>query len=70
MEFLIIAIITLMLIIVLKYLFDYNMKKIKNIGKDDELDELARKYPNNIEICKDYLKKLNNEKVKIEENKD
>ena len=35
MEFLIIAIITLMLIIVLKYLFDYNMKKIKNIGKDD-----------------------------------
>ena len=70
MEFLIIAIITLVLIIVLKNIFDYNMKKIKDIGKDDELDEMAKKYPNNIEICKDYLKRLKNENVKIEENKD
>lgn len=69
MEFVIIAIITSILIIVLKYLFDYNIKIVKDIGKDDELDELAKKYPSNIEICKEYLKKLKNEKVKIEENK-
>lgn len=70
MEFIVISIVSLILIIVLKYLFDYNMKKIKNIGKDDELDELAKKYPSNIEMCKEYLKKLKNEKVKIEENKE
>jgi len=70
MEFIIIAIISLILILILKYIFDYNMKKIKHIGDDEELDDLTKHYPSNIEMCKEYLKKLNNEKVKIEENKD
>lgn len=67
-EFLIIAIISLISIIVLKYIFDFNIKVLKNIGNDEELDKLAKKYPNNIEMCKEYLVKLNNKKVKIEEN--
>ena len=71
MEFIIIAIIAIVFIIVLGYLFDYNMKKIKHIVDDDkDLDELAKKYPSNIELCKKNLKKLNNENVKIEEDKD
>ena len=71
MEFIIIAIIAIVFIIVLGYLFDYNMKKIKHLVDDDkDLDELAQKYPSNIELCKKYLKKLNNESVKIEEDKD
>ena len=70
MEFIIIATVSLFLVIILKYVFEYNVKELKKIGKDKELDELAKIYPNNIEICKDYLKKLNNSKVKIEENKD
>jgi len=68
MEFIIISIISLVAIIVLKYIFEYNMKKIKQIGEDQKLDEISKKYPNNIEMCKEYLKKLNNENVKIEEN--
>ncbi len=68
MEFIIIAIISIICILVLGYIFDYNMKKIKHIADDKELDEEAKKYPNNIEMCKYYLKKLNNENVKIEEN--
>lgn len=68
MEFIIIAIISTICILVLGYIFDYNMKKIKHIANDKELDEVSKKYPNNMEICKYYLKKLNNEKVKIEEN--
>lgn len=68
MEFIIIAVISIICILILGYIFDYNMKKIKHIGDDKELDEIAKKYPNNIEMCKYYLKKLNNEKVKIEEN--
>lgn len=70
MEFIIVAIISLIITIILKYMFNYNMKKIKTIAEDKELDEIATKYPSNIEICKSYLKMLNNESVKIEENKD
>ena len=70
MEFIIIAIIMLLLIITLKIVFEYNVKELKKIGEDKELDEIAKKYPSNIEMCKAYLKKLNNKKVKIEENED
>lgn len=70
MEFVIILIISILLIITLGILFDYNRKKIKNLGKNEKLDNIAKKYPSNIEICKYILKKLNNESVKIEENKD
>ena len=68
MEFIIIGIIPLILLVILKYIFGYNQKILKNIGKNDELDEIARKYPSNIDICKTYLKKLNNEKIEIEQN--
>ena len=68
MEFIIIGIISLILLVILKYIFGYNQKILKNIGKNDELDEIARKYPSNIDICKTYLKKLNNEKIEIEQN--
>lgn len=70
MEFIITTIITVVITVILKFIFDYNMKVLKNIGKDEELDEIAKKYPSNIEMCKSYLKMLGNEKVKIEENKD
>ena len=34
------------------------------------MDEIVKKYPSNIEICKSILKKLNNEKVRIQEDKE
>lgn len=68
MEFVIIAIISLIVIVVLAYIFDYNRKELKHIGENDELDELAKAYPSNIEMCREYLKKVRNEKVQIEEN--
>ena len=70
MELIIIAIVTIILTFVLGYMFNYNMKKIKHIADDKELDELAKKYPGNIELCKEYLKKLGNKTVEIEENKE
>ena len=69
MEFIILLIILVIMYFILKYVFDVNIKKLKEIGEDKELDELTKKYPENIEICKTYLKKLNNENVKIEEDK-
>lgn len=69
MEFIIIGIVILIAIILLQFVFEYNRKELEHIGEDEELDKLAEVYPNNIEMCKEYLKKLKNEKVKIEENK-
>lgn len=70
MEFIVLLIIVVIMYFILKFIFSFNMKKIKEIGEDKELDKLTQKYPENIEICKDYLKKLNNENVNIEEDKD
>ncbi len=69
MEFIIIIIVSTVLTMVLRYAFEYNMKKIKNIADNKELDGIVKKYPSNLSICKYYLNKLNNENVKIEEEK-
>lgn len=70
MEFIVLLIIVIILYIILRYVFEINLKKIKELGENKELDELTKKYPENVEICKYYLKNLNNENVKIEEDKD
>lgn len=68
MEFIIIGIISLVLLLILKVIFGYNQKELEKVAKNDELDELSKKYPENIELCKSYLKKIGNEKVEIEQN--
>lgn len=69
MEYIILLVIIIIVSLVLRYIFDVNMKKIKEIGTDTELDELTKKYPDNIDICKEYLKMLENEDVNIEEDR-
>lgn len=68
MEFLVISIVTTIIAIVLKFIFGINLKEMKKMGKNDKLDSITQKYPENKEICKWYLKKLNNDTVNIEEN--
>lgn len=68
MEFLIIAIIIAIILIIVKFVFDVNFKNMKTVGENEKLDELTEKYPDNQEICKWYLKRLKNEDVEIEEN--
>lgn len=67
MEYIVLLIIAIIIFIILGIMFDVNIKKIKQIGEDKELDILTQNYPENIEICKWYLRKLKNENVKIEE---
>ena len=67
MEYLVIIIFLLITLIILKIIFGYSKKQIKQLAENKELDEIAEKYPDNIEICKEYLKMLNNENVNIEE---
>lgn len=69
MEFIILLIMIVIIYFILIFIFEFNVKKIKKIGEDKQLDKITQKYPENIEICKEYLKKLNNENVKIEEDK-
>ncbi len=70
MEFIIIIVFVVFISILLGWIFSFNKSKILKIAKNEKLDEIAKKYPSNVEICKKYLKKLNNENVKIEENKE
>lgn len=69
MEYIILLIIFIIIYLILRYLFDVDIKRLKQIGENKELDDLTQRYPENIEICEWYLKKLNNENVKIEEDK-
>ena len=71
MGHMIILAILIITVILVKIIFKINEKEIKNIAENNkELDEIVKKYPSNIEICKSILKKLNNEKVKIQEDKE
>jgi len=67
MEFICIIVISIIILIVLAIIFDLNVKKIKKYAENNPLDKIAEKYPENIEICKEILKKIGNEKVKVEE---
>ena len=69
MEFIILLIMVMIIYFILRIIFDFNIKKLKEIGINEELDKLTSKYPNNLQICKDYLDILNNKDVKIEEDK-
>ena len=69
MEYLILAIVIIVLVLMLKFIFKFNIKEIKEIGVNKKLDELTKKFPENTEICKWYLKKLNNTTTKIQESK-
>ena len=64
----IVLLISIFVIIVISILMNTSTKKLKEIAEDKELNQIAEKYPTNKEICKTILKKIKNEKVKIEEN--
>lgn len=69
MEFICIIVIALLVCLALAIVFKINVGKVKEISENSKLNELAKKYPDNIQVCKDLLKKLNNREVKIEEDK-
>ena len=67
MEFLVIFTLCIILIGIAIFIFEVNIKELKKMTNIEHLDAIAEKYPDNIEICQEYLKKLNNTKVKIQE---
>ncbi len=73
MEFICILILLVIAIILLAIIYGINLNTIKDIKKVEkcyDLNEITDIFPSNIEVCKQMLKKLNNIKVKVEENKE
>ena len=68
MEFIIILVVLTLIYIFLKIVFSVKIKKLKQFEKDEYLDKVVSKYPENTQICEEILKKVNNNTVKIEEN--
>lgn len=70
MEYLAIMIISIILVVILFLILNINFKKLKRIGEDDRLNEMTKDFPENREICEWMLKRLQNSKVKIKEDKE
>ena len=70
MGYIVILILLFIIILIGYYIFNIQVKEMKKAGKNKKLDELTSKFPENKEICRDILEKLNNSKVKIKENED
>lgn len=65
---LIIIIVAIIAIITIFFMMKTNVKELEKIALDKELNSIAKKFPDNTEICKSILKKLENERTQIEEN--
>ena len=64
---LIIIIVAIIAIITIFFMMKTNVKELEKIALDKELNSIAEKFPDNTEICKSILKKLENETTQIEE---
>ena len=67
MKFIIILVVLTLIYIFLKIVISVKIKKLKQFEKDEYLDKVVSKYPENTQICEEILKKVNNNTVKIEE---
>lgn len=70
MELIIVLIVVVSILIIGAFVFEINIKKLKEAGDNKKCDEIVSKFPKNKEICEEILKKLDNKKVKIKENSD
>lgn len=70
MEYGIIVILLLVIGLLLAVVLNFNAKKLKQMAKNETLDTLVNQFPENVEICKSMLKKLDNQTVTIEETKE
>lgn len=71
MEFIILIIVLLLILLSLAKIYDVKLKYLKEFAENEELkyNDIIKRYPSNIEVCKYILKMLNNNNVKIEEDK-
>ena len=56
-------------LILIKIVFGISFKSAKELEQNNKLEEITNRFPDNIEVAKDLLKIINNDKVKVEERK-
>lgn len=61
----------LLILLILAKIYDFKLKHLKEFAENEELkyNDIIKKYPSNLEVCKYILRMLNNNNVKIEEDK-
>ena len=64
---LIIIIVAIIAIITIFFMMKTNVKELEKIALDKELNSIAEKFPDNTEICKSILRKIENKTTQIEE---
>jgi len=71
MEYIIIIFVLITILLMLAIIYNFNLKKLKSIALEEEakFNKITDKLPNNIDICKYILNKIDNKNVKIEEDK-
>lgn len=71
MEYIIIIFVLITILLILAIIYNFNLKKLKSIALEEEakFNKITDKLPNNIDICKYILNKIDNKNVKIEEDK-
>ena len=70
MTYIIIIITCTIILLFLRIVLGFNLKDIRKLAENKELDDLTNTFPENTEVAKTMLKMLNNESVKIEEDKE
>lgn len=73
MEYIIILVLCIAIILILKIIFKIkikDLKKIKDIGYDSQLNEITNQLPSNKEVCQQILKDIQNENVTIQINEE
>lgn len=69
MEAIVVIALMLVSIVMFKYIFKIDFKKIEPLKENKELEALTDKFPENVQVAKEMLEMLGNSKVKIEEAK-
>lgn len=69
MEAIVVVALMLVSIVIFKFIFKIDFKKIEPLKENKELEELTDKFPENVQVAKEMLEMLGNSKVKIEEAK-
>ncbi len=69
MEAIVVVALMLVSIVLFKFIFKIDFKKIEPLKENKELEEFTDKFPENVQVAKEMLEMLENSKVKIEEAK-
>ena len=67
MEYVVYGVILILTILLLKLVFKINFKELKKLEENEELKKISDKFPENIDVAKEYLEMLDNKDVTVEE---